>query len=73
MEIILGSAASLLVEYLKTKSNIKGYQTLAVLFVVSLIAAACYTYLVAVGYWETVAKVLVVSGAFYTFVVERFK
>jgi hypothetical protein len=28
--------------------------------------------LVAVGYWETVANVLVIAGAFYAFVIQRF-
>lgn len=73
LEIVLGSIVSLLIEYIKTQTNIKGWQTLGALFVVSLIAAACYTYLVAVGYWATVAQVLITAGAFYTFIVERFK
>jgi hypothetical protein len=29
--------------------------------------------LVAVGYWETIAKILVIAGAFYTFVIQRFE
>ena len=29
--------------------------------------------LVAVGYWETVANVLLIAGAFYAFVIQRFE
>lgn len=73
MEIIVGAAVSLLVEWLKSQMNLGEYKTLSILFIVSLVAAAVYTYLVSVGYWATVANVLVLAGAFYTFVIARFK
>lgn len=73
MEIIVGAFVSLLVEWLKSQMNLGEYKTLSVLFVVSLLAAAVYTYLVSVGYWSTVANVLVLAGAFYTFIIARFK
>ena len=73
MEIILGGAVSLLVQYLKTKFGTSEYKTLAVLVVVSLIAASLYTYLVVAGYWATFANILVLAGAFYTFILARFK
>lgn len=73
MEIILGSAVSLVVEWLKSKTNLGEYKTLVALLIVSLVAAFIYTYLVAVGYWQTVASVLLTAGAFYTFIIARFK
>lgn len=73
MEIIAAAAVSLLVEWLKSKMNLGGVKTLAVLLVVSLLAAGIYTYLVSVGYWSTVANVLILAGAFYTFIIARFK
>jgi hypothetical protein len=36
-------------------------------------AAGVYTVLVAVGYWETVVNVLILAGAFYAFVIQRFE
>lgn len=73
MEIIVGAGVSLLIEWLKSKMNLGEYKTLFALVLVSVVAAAGYTYLVSVGYWETVANVLVLAGAFYTFVIARFK
>lgn len=74
MELLfVGAGVSLLVEWLKTKVNLGEYKTLATLLVVSLIAAAGYTYLVATGYWQTVANVLVLAGSFYSFILARFK
>ena len=72
MELIIGSAVSLLVQWLKIKFTTSEYKTLAVLFAVSLLAAFIYTYLVAVGYWQTVASILLTAGAFYSFVIARF-
>jgi hypothetical protein len=48
-------------------------ETLLVLLGVSLATARLYCALVAVGYWETVANVLLIAGAFYTFVIQRFE
>ena len=73
MELILGGAVSLLVQWLKSEFETSEYKTLGVLFVVSLIAATIYTYLVSAGYWQTVAQILMTAGAFYTFVIARFK
>ena len=73
MEIILGSAVSLFVQWLKSKANMGEYQTLGVVIGVSLIASVVYTFFVAIGYWETVASILITAGAFYTFVIARFK
>jgi len=73
MEVILGAAVSLLVQWLKVKFGTTEWKTLVVLLVVSLIAAFIYTYLVAVGYWQTLTSILILAGAFYTFIIERFK
>ncbi len=70
---IVSAAVSLLVQWLKVKFGTQEWKTLGVLLVVSLVAAAGYTYLVAAGYWETVAQVLVIAGAFFTFVIARFQ
>lgn len=73
MEFILGSAVSLLVQFLKKKLGTAEYGTLAVLLVVSIVAAAVYTSLVRAGLWETVGGILMTAGAFYAFIVARFE
>lgn len=73
MELFVGAVVSLVVEWLKSKVNLGEYKTLAVLLAASLVGAGVYTYLVDIGYWPTVANVLVLAGAFYAFVLARFK
>lgn len=73
MEIIIGSVVSLFVEWLKSKTNMGEYQTLGAVLGVSIIGAIVYTFLVNVGYWQTVSSILITAGAFYTFVIARFK
>jgi hypothetical protein len=46
---------------------------LSALLVFSVAAAGLYTVLVSVGYWETVANIIMVAGAFYAFVIQRFE
>jgi hypothetical protein len=41
--------------------------------VLSLAAAGFYAALVSVGYWETVGNVLIIAGAFYAYVIQRFE
>lgn len=72
MTIIIGAAVSLLVQWIKQKTT-NQLETLLVLLGVSLGAAGLYCALVAVGYWETVANVLIIAGAFYAFVIQRFE
>lgn len=72
MEIILGAAVSLLVQWLKSYGK-NQWHSLAILLVVSLSASSLYTVLVATGYWQTVGMVLVTAGAFYAFIVQRFE
>lgn len=73
MELVVGSLVSLLVQWLKVQFGTEEWKTLGILAILSLVAAGGYTYLVAVGYWETVFSVIVSAGAFYTFVIARFK
>ena len=44
-----------------------------ILFLVALVASVVYTSLNYFGVWESVAKVLMTAGAFYTFVIQRFE
>lgn len=72
MEIILGATISVLLQLIK--GRIPGeWAKIGVLLVMCVGAAGLYTALVSVGYWETVANILMVAGAFYTFVIQRFE
>lgn len=72
MEIIIGVIVSCIVQFLKGKlSNTSAI--LAVLAVLSLAAAGVYMVLVNTGYWEAVYGILVTSGAFYAFIIQRFE
>ena len=73
MEIIVSAAASFIVQYIKMKFKTSEYQTLGALAVTSLVVAALYTTIVAAGYWETVANVLVSASAIYTLLIARFE
>jgi tryptophan-rich sensory protein len=72
MEIFIGAAVSVFVQWVKQKSS-NQVETLLILLAVSLGAAGIYAALVAVGYWATVASILVYAGAFYAFVIQRFE
>jgi len=72
MEIILGVFASALTQWLK-KYGSNEWHTLAILGVVSLLIAGLYTSLMITGYWSLVAQILVVAGATYTFIIQRFE
>jgi hypothetical protein len=73
MELLIGPAVALLVQYLKNKFGTSSWKTMGILLAVSLGASLIYTTLMAVGYWEMVAVVLVTAGAFYTFILQRFE
>jgi hypothetical protein len=60
MEIIIGPVVSLIVQLLKQRFTSQ-WQTLGILLVLSLAAAGLYTVLEAVGYWETIANILVMA------------
>ena len=72
MEIILGVLATALTQWLK-KYGKNQWHTLAILAAISFGSAGIYKALVSVGYWETVATILVISGAIYTFIIQRFE
>lgn len=72
MEIILGAAVSLLVQWAKKYGN-NPWHTLIILLAVSLAAAGLYTALLNTGYWPLVGGILVTAGAFYTFIIQRFE
>lgn len=73
MELLIGGAVALFVQWMKTSMRLGEYQILAILMLVSLFAASVYTYLVSAGYWETVGGVIVLASAWYGIVISRFQ
>lgn len=73
MELILGAAVSLFVQLIKYKFKLTEYYTLAAVLVLSVAAAGVYVVLVDINMWETVARVLVIAGAFYAYIIQRFQ
>ena len=75
MEIALvGVVVSFLVQWLKAKFEQENeWKSLAVLAVISLVAAGGYTYLRDAGYWEAIVGILMTASTFYALVLARFK
>lgn len=73
MEYIIGVFLAIFLEWTKTKLKISGLGTMVVLFLLALVASLVYTWLAYAGYWETVAQVLVMAGAFHNFIIRQVK
>lgn len=73
MEIILGAAASLLVQFLKNSVTMTEYTKLLVVFAVALGVSALYASLQAMELWEVFSQVVLAAGAVYTFILARFE
>lgn len=73
MEIIVGAVVSLLVQAIKKYVGTSEYWTLGAVLVISLAAAAVYTALVSAGLWESFVQIVIVAGAFYAYIISRFK
>lgn len=73
MEILFPAAVALAVQVIKNYFGTSEYKTLAVVFVLSLVAAIIYTTLVAAGYWTAVLNIMTVAGAIYTYILARFE
>lgn len=73
MEIFIGAAVSLVVQVIKKYAGTSEYWTLGAVLVLSLAAAAVYTALMAAGLWESFAQILIVAGAFYAYIIQRFQ
>ncbi|MDD5068496.1 MAG: hypothetical protein PHN89_02770 [Candidatus Pacebacteria bacterium] len=73
IEIIFGAIVSLIVAGIKKLCGTTEWATLAVVFVVSLMAAVIYFVVYNAGYWETALEILAIAGAVYAYILERFK
>ena len=73
IELILGAVVSLVAQFTKDLVSKNEWARLGLVVALALLAALAYSTLQATGYWESATAILVSAGAFYTFIVERFK
>lgn len=73
MEIIIGALVSLIVQFIKNKFGTSEYQTLAAVLLVSFVGAATYVLLADTSFWPVIMQVVVVAGAFYAYIIQRFE
>ena len=69
----LGIVSSLFTQWLKNKMGTNEWGALATIALVSLVLAIAYWFVQKTGLIEALGTILLWAGAFYTFVVERFK
>lgn len=73
MEMLIGVAVSLFIQYVKNVLKLGEYATLGAVLVLSIAAAGIYTVLVNTGLWTSLVPILTTAGAFYTYVIARFE
>jgi hypothetical protein len=71
--LIVGVAVTLLVQFLKNIAGTSEFGTLAIVVVVSLLAAWAYVALKDKNFWQSLIQVLSFAGATYTYIVQRFE
>lgn len=73
MEIIIAAVVTLMVQWIKKIAGTSEFKTLILVVLMSLIGGAVYFTLSHLGYWDSFERILVYSGAFYTFIIRRFE
>lgn len=70
---IIGVLVSLIVTGIKKIAGTTEWKTLGLVALVSLVGATIYYFFSQTPYWSTFVEIMVAAGAFYTFIMERFK
>lgn len=73
MLIILGACVSLLVQFLKTTLKTNQWVTLAIVLGLSFVSALFYFLLTRFNLWQSFAAVVVIAGAVYAYIIQRFE
>ena len=71
MEIYIGIAASIVVDFVKKFLKLSTLNTYLLLAGISLAVGASYVYFKDAGYLETVLQIITVSAAFHNLVIRR--
>jgi hypothetical protein len=71
--VIVGTAVSGLVQYIKNKVGTERNTTIAVVLVLSVVAGAIYHFLGGTEAWKAGLQVLLYANAVYGFLISRFQ
>lgn len=72
MELILGAAAGLIVQFLKKKFETGSWQSWGLTISISLIVALIYTAIKDTSYWPIAVRTLEAAGAVYAYIISMF-
>jgi hypothetical protein len=73
MELIFGALASFVIQGIKKWLGTSEWGTLGMVLLVSFSAAAIYTWLYDSVLWESLLQILIVAGAVYAYLLQRFE
>ena len=73
MDIAIGVAVSILVQFLKNYLGTETMGTLLVVLIVSLFGAVFYVYVSPTDFWPTFVQIVTVAGGFYAYILQRFE
>ncbi len=72
MEIIIGSAVSIVVELIKRYVGTSPIGTLISVFIISIAASIVYNLMLNADIWDSVLPILMVAGGFHNFIIRQF-
>lgn len=70
---ILGTLTTLLVQWLKNKFGTSELGTLTIVALLSLVLGGVVYFISGTSFMETFWGILVIAGAIYTYIIERFE
>jgi len=72
MDIILGAAAAVIVQFIKKYFELGSWQSWGIAIVISIAVGTIYTTIKDTSYWATVLATLTNAGAIYAFIISMF-
>ena len=69
--LVVGTAVSLLINYIKNKFVTETMATKALTLALAVVVGGAYVYLRDTSLWQTILQVLVVSSAFYALFLKK--
>ena len=69
--LVVGTAVSLLINYIKNKFGTETMATKALTLALAVVVGGAYVYLRDTSLWQTILQVLVVSSAFYALFLKK--
>lgn len=72
MDIILGAATAVIVQFIKKYFELGSWQSWGVAIIISVVVASVYTIFKETSYWTTIVSTLTNAGAVYAFIISMF-